>query len=292
MSDVKTRPAASAGTKKLMPFFNLDGDRYVPTEASLGYWGPGTLNGRVIGAILGFALDREFGNEDWVPARFCVDLLRLSPAVPLHVVHRVVRAGGRLKLIDSELYAGDLLVARSNCQYLKRTANPPVPTWSAPTWDAPPPHGLELDGRSRHWEVRPIKPEQRTAPRAAGAPLPPGVSSANPPVLGVLSPFEARQAWTRDTREIVDGFAHTPFTRVAAAADFASPLANSSLLSIDYVNSDFTVYLHRLPRTEWLGFDMVQHLAEDGVALGECWLYDEDGAIGTVNTAAIAQRQR
>src|SRR5690606_31478972 len=142
------------------------------------------------------------------------------------------------------------------------------------------------------WELRPIRPEHRATLRSPGAPLPPDAASSNPPVLGVLSPFEARQAWARETRQIVDGFPHTPFTRVAAAADFASPLANSSLLSIDYVNSDFTVYLHRLPRTEWIGFDMVQHLAEDGVALGECWLYDEDGAIGTVNVAAIAQRQR
>src|SRR5690606_3156400 len=160
-------------------FFHLDGDRYVPTEAALGYWGPGTLNGRVIGAILGFSLDREFGHEDFVPARFCVDLLRLSPAVPLHVTHRVVRAGGRLRLVDAELYAGDLLVARANCQYLKRSANPPVPTWNAPAWDAPAPHGLELDSRSRHWELRPIRPEHRATLRSPGAPLPPDAASAH-----------------------------------------------------------------------------------------------------------------
>ena len=111
-------------------------------------------------------------------------------------------------------------------------------------------------------------------------------------MLGDLSPVNARQAWVRELRDLVDVAPLSPFTRIALAADFASPLAHSSLNSIDYVNSDFTVYLHRLPVSPWIGFELTRHHATDGVAIGECALHDETGPIGMVTAAGLAQRQR
>jgi len=49
--------------------------------------------------------------------------------------------------------------------------------------------------------------------------------------------------------------------------------------------------LHRLPVTRWIGFEVMNHHATDGVAVGECWLYDEHGPIGTSTVAALAQRK-
>ena len=36
---------------------------------------------------------------------------------------------------------------------------------------------------------------------------------------------------------------------------------------------------------------VVNHHASDGIAIGECWLYDEKGPIGTSTVAALAQRK-
>ena len=66
--------------------------------------------------------------------------------------------------------------------------------------------------------------------------------------------------------------------RVALAADFASPFANAGEKGLGFINSDVTLYLHRLPVTKWIGFDVVNHQASAGIAIGECWLYDEAGA--------------
>jgi hypothetical protein len=52
-----------------------------------------------------------------------------------------------------------------------------------------------------------------------------------------------------------------------------------------------SLYLYRLPVTEWVGFEVVSHHARDGIAIDECWLYDEEGAIGTSTVAALAQRR-
>ena len=45
------------------------------------------------------------------------------------------------------------------------------------------------------------------------------------------------------------------------------------------------------PRHARIGFDVVNHHATDGIAIGECWLYDEQGPIGTSTVAALAQRK-
>jgi acyl-CoA thioesterase len=286
------------GERPRTPFFVREGEQFIPTKASRGYWSADSLNGRVVGGLLGFALEEAFGEPDFIPARFCVDLLRLPPMAPLRVESKLARAGGRLKLADAELFAGETLIARANCLFLRKSADTEAPTWHTPAWDAPSPHELITEERSLpQWELRPIPSEARERPRPPSSALQPasggsGSEQVNRPVLGVLTPFEARQAWTRETRELVGGYAHTPFTRVAAASDFASPLANSSESSIDFINTDITVYLHRLPAAEWLGFDLVKHHASDGIAIGECWLYDEAGALGTVTVAALAQRRR
>jgi hypothetical protein len=47
--------------------------------------------------------------------------------------------------------------------------------------------------------------------------------------------------------------------------------------------------LHRLPKGEWIGFETANHRATDGVAICECFVYDVEGAIGTVSTAALRQ---
>jgi hypothetical protein len=94
-----------------------------------------------------------------------------------------------------------------------------------------------------------------------------------------------------DFRDCVGGEPLTPFVRVALAADFTSPFANSGDKGLSYINADITLYLHRLPETGWIGFETMNHQATDGVSIAECWLYDEAGPIGTSSVAALAQRR-
>jgi acyl-CoA thioesterase len=94
-----------------------------------------------------------------------------------------------------------------------------------------------------------------------------------------------------EVRELVEGRPLTPFARVAVSADFASPFANAGDAGLEFINSDVTVYLHREPATEWIGYEVVNHGATDGVSIGECFLYDELGPIGSAACAALAQRR-
>ncbi len=250
------------------PFFRLDGDLFVPNPVSRGPWNAGSLHGRVVIGLLGREIERRHGDPDYMPARLTVDMYRLPDLSPVEVVTRVVRDGKRIKVIDAEFVSAGTSMARATCQLLRRTANPEGNIWSPPPWDAPAPADVAplADGRrilGGMWAIRPI----------SGA-------------MGSLGP---RRLWMSEVRELIDGEPWTPFARVAVGCDFASPFANAGDRGLTYINSDVTLYLHRLPVSEWVGYEVVNHGATDGVAIGECFVHDERGPIGSASVTALAQ---
>ena len=252
------------------PFFQIVGAHYVPTAAARGPWNPNSLHGRVIAGLLGAEIERLHGSTDFIPARLTVDMYRLPDLSPVEVVTRVVRAGNRIKVIDAEFISGGVSAGRATCQLLKRTENPSGNVWKPPTWDAPAPADIAppTNGRSGMggmWATRRIEGDFGTVGR--------------------------KRIWVSEVRDLVAGRALTPFVRVAVSADFTSPFANAGDAGLEFINSDVTLYLHRQPRTEWIGYEVVGHGASDGVAIGECFLYDEDGPIGSASCAALAQRR-
>ncbi len=251
------------------PFFILHGDIFVPTTACRGPWDPRSLHGRVIIALLGHAIEQRHGAADFLPARLTVDLYRLPGFAPVTIETRVVREGGRIKVIDAEFFSDGVSHARATCQLLKRTENSEGTVWGPPNWNAPDPETIEpppnrpLGGM---WTMRPV----------TGG-------------MGTLGP---RRTWMKEVRQLVGGRELTPFVRVASAADFASPFANSGDKGLGYINTDATLYLHRAPAGEWIGLEVVNHRATDGIAIGECFLYDTAGPIGSSSVCALAQRRR
>ncbi len=250
------------------PFFSRNGDRFIPNPISRGPWDQTSLHGRVVIGLLGAEIERRHGDPDFMPARLTVDMYRLPDLSPAEVVTRVVREGRRIKVIDAEYLIDGKSMARATCQMLRRTRNPDGTVWSPPPWDAPSPGDIAppTDPRSAlggMWEIRPI----------SGA-------------MGTLGP---RRVWMREVRELVGGDLLTPFAEVAVGCDFASPFANAGDRGLAYINSDVTLYLHRLPVTRWVGYEVVNHQATDGVAIGECVLHDEQGPIGTATVTALAQ---
>ncbi len=252
------------------PFFTKDGDAFVPTAVANGPWDPNSLHGRVIIGLLAFAIEQRHGSDDFVPARLTVDMFRLPNMAPIEVMTKLVRDGMRIKVVEAEFFSGGVSMARASCQMLRRTENAPGHVWSPPNWDVPRPADIAAPtdprlGMNGKWTTRPI--------------------------VGAMGSPGPRRLWMSEVRELVEGVPMTPFVHVATGADFASPFANAGDQGLGYINSDVTLYLHRLPVTRWVGFEVVNHHATDGVAIGECWLYDEQGPIGTSTVAALAQKK-
>lgn len=256
---------------KNQPFFSRHGGAFLPNPVANGPWDPKSLHGRVVAGLLALVIEQRHGGDDFVPARLTVDMFRLPTiTAPIEVVTRPVREGLRIRVIEADLFSGGAAMARASCQLLRKGSQPHGAVWSPPNWDVPAPAEIPKPSDPRlgmhgKWTTRPI----------VGA-------------MGALGP---RRLWMSEVRELVEGTPLTPFVRVAVAADFASPFANAGDQGLGFINSDVTLYLHRLPATEWIGFEVVNHHSTDGIAIGECWLYDERGAIGTSTVAALAQRK-
>ncbi|HEV7159161.1 MAG TPA: acyl-CoA thioesterase domain-containing protein [Caulobacteraceae bacterium] len=253
-----------------IPFFTRAGGAFIPGSVSRGPWSATSLHARVLIGLLAAEIEGLHGGPLWMPARLTVDLWRLPDLSPAEVTVRPLREGGRVKVIDAEYVSGGVTMARASCQLLRRTTNPPVRVWSPPPWDAPrpediPPPAQGIGDLGGMWTTRPI--------------------------TGAFGSLGQRRLWMAEVRELVAGEALTPFVRAALAADFASPFANAGEGGLAWINSDVTLYLHRLPVSEWIGVEVINHHATDGVAIAECWFHDVQGPIGSSSVAALAQRR-
>ena len=77
--------------------------------------------------------------------------------------------------------------------------------------------------------------------------------------------------------------------RVKDLAAAAEQLSTAPFLC--FINADITLYVTRDPVGEWIGFEVVNHQSADGVALGECRLYDTTGPVGQSIVCAVANRR-
>jgi hypothetical protein len=245
-------------------FFIREGSSFIPQPPCRGPWDPKSLNGRVVVALCGFQIEQSHELADYMPARLTVDMYRLPGFAPIEVKTHVVRDGARIKVIDAELVSGGVSYARATSQWLKRSQNAEGDVWSPPSWTVPAP------------ETLPERPNRGPGMR---------------PITDATGSFGPRRVWFRESRELVAGTPLTPFMRVAIPADLANPLSNRGEHGLGYINSDVTLYLHRLPAGEWIGMEVVNHHATDGVAIGQVVLYDRTGAIGTSSVCGPAQRR-
>ena len=252
------------------PFFKYQTkglSEFLPTDAARGPWSRESLHGHVLGGLMAHVIERDHGDEEFQPARLTVDMFRLAEHGPVTVTTSVARQGGRIRVIDALLEVGGVLQARSSAVMLRRAPQPEGNVWSPPLWDVPAPHELGQDGHDHEavWETRPISGKAATAERG--------------------------RAWMREVRELVEGEPLTPFVRAAMAADFTNPLGNSGDRGLEFVNADYTLYLHRLPVDEWIGVEVASHHSAEGIATAACSLYDEHGKIGHSAVAGIANRR-
>lgn len=248
------------------PFFHQSTGtgQFEPTDVARGPWGHDSLHGHVLGGLIAHAIEQEHGDEEFQPARFTVDMFRPPRHAPVTITTRVVRSGRRVRMIDASLEAGDVEIARGSALMLRRTEDPSGTVWSPDPWSVPAANELdapEHGDRVPAWETRFIS----------------GRSSA-----------ERRQAWIRELRDLVADTPLTPWVRCAMAADFTNPLANSGDQSLQFLNADYTLYLHRLPVGEWIGVETSSHHSDQGVAVATCALHDESGPIGRSAVSAVA----
>ncbi|MGE3960352.1 MAG: thioesterase family protein [Dehalococcoidia bacterium] len=256
-------------------FFEAEGHRYHPTPRTRGPWDPQSLHGRVIAGLIAHQVEREHGEPAFQPSRLTVDMFRVAPMKPMTVTTHLVRDGNRIRVVDASMTDDDgTEIARGNVVFLKRAEQPEGEVWSHPLWSVP-------------------------APDTLPPPEPPANADANwlpawetRRIQGDFGTVGQKQAWLRETHELVAGLAPSPFVRAAQASDFTNPFANSGSTGLNFVNADTTLYLHRNPAGEWIGMEVAAHHSSNGIAIAECVMYDAEGAFGRSSVCGVANRRR
>jgi len=257
-------------------FYELDGDRAIPSELTRGPWDSESQHAGPPAALLGHAMERlPASAESMRMGRVTYELLRPVPIAPLRFEARIERDGRRVQMLSASLQAGDgeeVMRARG-----WRLREEPVEL----------PDGL-LPGRPSHG------PEDGE----------PGEFFPTGSEVGYHSAVEYRfvtgsfvepgpaTVWMRSRVGVIAGEEISPLGRVLVVADSGNGVsATLDWRRFLFINVDLSVHLHRLPASEWVCLDAVTLPQPDGVGLADTMLLDERGPLGrAAQTLLIASR--
>lgn len=260
-------------------FFVVDPDdpsALIPQGVARSLWDSNQMHGVAISSALAREVERvvtELGRGDLRPARYTVDLFKKATMDPCHVDSVVVREGPRLCLVDAFFRQNDALVARAATLFLKPTATPDGKVWE-------PEHDLE-------------PPSVEIAP-PTDQPRVPFLWSES---LGWSQDFRAHQNPERHrmwqtTPWVVPGEPRSPFVAAAGAADATSMVTNWGSNGVEFINTDITLTLSRLPVDTEVGLSASDRVENDGVAVGTATIFDRAGVIGTSVVTSVANARR
>jgi hypothetical protein len=240
-------------------------DRFAPTELSRGPWDPNAQHGGAPAALIARAIEHVESAVPMDVVRISYEFLRPVPLTPLDVRTRVLRDGKRVQLVEVQLHAGELEVARASALRIRSDAVP------APDGDSEAPaHGGPHDS----------------------APISMPAFEAGPTMFardgmevrfaqGAFADVGPAFAWFRLRHPLVAGEEPSPLQRLAAAGDFGNGIATAvSWATHVFINPDLTLYVERLPQGEWVGLDAVTRVGDAGIGVSDSALYDEQGRVG------------
>ncbi len=222
------------------------------------------LHGRFLGGLAARVIEADVVEAGWRAARLTVDLFRPAAMAPVQVTVRPVRHGRRIRVVDAHLTCDGHEVARVTAVVLATGEEPPGRIWrpDAESWPDPDTVPPAADGPDGPWLIR--------------------------TVAGGFGTGERSRLWTNDTALLVDDEPVSPLVRAALTGDLACPLANSGDEGLHYINADYTLALARYPRGPWIGVEVSQQLAADGLSLGSATLVDADGPFATSTGVSLA----
>jgi len=256
--------------------FRVEGDLLVPQDIARSLWAEDQMHGVATSGVLAREVENAViaaGRDDLRPARYTVDLFKAPSMGPCTTASTVVREGSRLMLVDATLSQDGQVVARASGLFLKATENPPGEIWSPADVPVPPP----LD-------IAPVSEEPR---------VPIFFSDG----VGWSQNFAEhqnggrKQTW-QTALAIVAGEETTPFQGLAGAADSTSMVVNWGSGGVQYINTDITLAISRVPVSREIGISALSWSSHDGISTGTARVFDREGPIGTSTVTALSNARR
>lgn len=255
--------------------FQKNGNIYTPTEKAAGPWGPTMLHGGSTGGLMGHAMEEASGRDDLNFSRLTIDMFRPVPMAPLTVESRVIRDGKRVQVLEATVFGNGKEVAKGTALKLvpqevevPDVAIPPANVLAGPD-------GIEtmslFGGQAENF--------------------PPGLHLNI--LLKRISGFGGTgegESWFRMPVPVIEGIDNSPFVHIATLSDFGNGLGQLYVKnSAGSINADITLYLHRIPDGEWVGFKSKAVMQNLGIGVITTELYDPQGLVGSISQAIMPQ---
>lgn len=234
--------------------------RFVATDHTRGPWTPDAQHAGPPAALLGRAVEEAGTGSGFQVARITFEILRPIPVDLLTVTAEVVRPGRSVELVEASLsHEGrPVMLARAwRIRVADLDLDAPHPVVDDPPLPAAG-HEVERFGNGGYLEAMEMS-------FVAGSFVEPGPATA----------------WFRMRYPLVEGEDPSPLTRVLVAADSGNGIsATIDWAKWFFINPDLSVYLHRLPRGEWVCLDAATWPGSNGIGLAVSTIFDEHGVIG------------
>ena len=112
------------------------------------------------------------------------------------------------------------------------------------------------------------------------------VASAEMQALG------AGESWITPTVDLAKGETMTQSQRLLAVADDANGIGSKlDITQCRFLNTDLVVHVHRIPDSKWIGILAETNYGPDGIGTTMGTLFDERGAIGSIQQAVLVRRR-
>lgn len=246
--------------------FDLDGDRFVPTQAALSPWGSDRLHGGPVLGLMTHVGLSAVPDPAFQLARVTVDLFAPVPNEPLAVHSQVVRDGKRIRVVTAAITGSRGEAARAGLVFLRAgSGTHRVLDGSVPAG----PDGLltrTLIGERRADQVRPgfhLEVETRWPERESGGP---------------------RAIWFRMPMACVSGHPLHPTVAAVALSDFNNAISSIQAYEdgrpAGHINVDSTFYMERQPVGEWFCLVGSAQSDADAISISHVTHHDEVGRFG------------
>jgi hypothetical protein len=253
------------------------GEKFRATDLVISTWTSAIQHAAPVSALLVRALERCAQRDDTRLSRVVVDLLGPVPvAGDLWVRASMDRGGKQIELVSAEMVAlgpdgQPRPVAKASGWRLQQIDTEDVVHAPAP------PLGSLAEARSRNFEdtwdrnyLHSLDWRWLTEPLASG----PG------------------ESWIRPIVDLVKGEPMTPLQRLFAVADDANGIGSKlDITKWTFLNTDLVVHVHRIPVGEWIGVRAETNYGPDGIGTTIGTLFDERGAVGSIQQSVLVRRR-
>jgi Thioesterase-like superfamily len=258
-----------------LSFFRRSGDSLVPNDIARSMWSDDQMHGVAVSGALARTLEgrvEQEGLAELRASRVTVDLFRPASMDPCRLDAQVVRRGRRICLVHAVLTQGGTNVARASAVFLRPSESAPGEVWAPATRPEAPP----LD-------VVPASDEPR---------VPFFHSSAGWSQKFSEHRDSSRKASWNTALPVVSGEKVTPFQAAASVADGGSLVTNWGSRGVEYINTDITLNLARMPVGLEIGLEALDRVEDSGIAVGTAAVFDRAGQLGNVIVTSLANARR